>query len=135
MGYKAVSRLKVSSKDDEGPAEYIDRGESVSESDVDDFDALVKGGSIVTDERYDQLFPKVQEGSNQAWGTPSNLEQIEGTDLQMNPPEEGDEVPTTRVFEGNPADVPVVEGAPTPGDNSDSAGQDSDEADEDDDTF
>lgn len=120
MGYKAAARLKV------GHKEYIERGESVTEDEVDNWELLLESKSVVSDEAYALLFPEVQQGANQAFGTPSNLEQIEGTELQMNPPEEGDEVPDTRVPEGNPADVVPVEGAPTPGDGSDSAGQDVD---------
>ena len=131
--YLAVARLKVSSKDDDGPAEYIERGESVSEGDVDDFDLLVKSGSVVTEKQYAQMFPEVQLGSNQADGTPSNLPQIEGTELQLNLPDEGEEVPSTQVPAANPADPPVVEDAESPGDPDVSTESEDDNEDEDDD--
>lgn len=123
-GYKAAARLKV---DD---SEYVERGESVSEGDFDKWDTLVASKTVVTDEQYAQMFPEVQQGANQASGTPSNLEQIEGTKLQVNLPEEGDEVPATRVPEANPADPPHVEGATDPGDPDVTVEYDDDEDDE-----
>jgi hypothetical protein len=128
--YVAVARLKMASRTDEQSEEWIERGEEVSESEVNNFDLLVQSGSIVTEDRYKAMFPEVQEGSNQAWGSPSNLEQVEGSVLQMNPPEEGDEVPETRVPLANPADVTPVDGAKAPGD--DTSDIDEDDLDDDD---
>ena len=122
MSYKAAVRLKL------GKDDYIERGDSVTESDVNNWDGLIASESIVTDARFDQLFPQVQQGSNQAPGTPSNLEKVEGTDLQVNLPAPGEDVPVTRVPEGNPADPPKVEGAQDPGTPSD---EDDDPADAD----
>ena len=88
--YKAVARLKLSSKSEDGPAEYIERGESVSKSDVDDLDALVASGTVVTAKEFERLFPGRESGENQAPGTPSNLEQVKGTDLAAPDPDEDD---------------------------------------------
>ena len=128
MGYKAVSRLKL----DDG--KYIERGEDVSESDVDDFDALIEAGAVMEDEQFDATFPEQVLGVNQASGTPSNLEQVEGTELQVNPPEDtpDDQKPPEFPTPANPADPPKVDGAVNPGDGSDSHGQDVDEEDDDD---
>lgn len=107
MGYKVATRLKLAKN------EYLERGDDVSEDDVDNFEGLIASKSIVTDEEFDVLFPESEEGTNQAPGTPSNLEQIEGTTLaaasdaddDVNAPGEVEPLPA------NPADPPppVVE--------------------------
>jgi len=74
----------------------------------------------------------VNEGANQGMGTPSNLAQIEGTKLQMNPPENQDDpetAPAIRDAPPNPANVLHVEGAATPGDGTDAVGDTVDEED------
>jgi hypothetical protein len=131
-GYVANTQIKVGSfktDDDEGE-HYIQVGEDVSEGDFSekDWDDLVQAQAVVTQEVFDILHQGTNEGANQPAGTPSNLEQIEGTDLQMNPPEDQldpEAAPPVRDAPPNPANVIPVEGAPTPGDGSDSAGQDS----------
>src|SRR5690349_12300136 len=107
MGYKAVADIKV------GHKEYIERGQEVTESDVEDLDALIAAETVVTDERYEQMFPEAIEGANQPSNTPSNLEQIEGTELQADLPEVDEETggvaPGAEVPVVNPADPPVIE--------------------------
>jgi len=120
--YKAVARLKL---DDN---EYIERGEDVDVSDLEEehVNQLVADKVILEADAFDAMFTEPNEGANQAWGTPSNLDKIEGTDLQMNPPENDpeDEAPDVRDAPANPADVQPVEGAATPGDGTDAVGQD-----------
>jgi hypothetical protein len=128
-GYVANTQIKVGTRKEEDGENYIQPGESVSEGDFTDkdWDDLLQARAVVTQDVYDLLHQGTNEGANQAAGTPSNLEQIEGTELQMNPPppaEDDSEVPPLRDAPPNPADVIHVEGAPTPGDGSDSAGQD-----------
>lgn len=85
MGYKAVARLKM----DED--EYIERGESVSAGDVggkEELKRLAASGSVLEDRAFAAQFPEVELGENQPTGTPSNLEQVEGTDLEAKPPAE-----------------------------------------------
>lgn len=128
--YKAVSRLKLADN------EYVERGQPVDVSNLDDDDVerLVVGKSIMEADAFDKAFPGINEGANQAHGTPSNLEQITGTTLQVNPPENDpeDEAPVLRDEFANPADVVPVEGAVDPGDGSDSHGQDYEPDEEDD---
>src|SRR4051794_12804456 len=122
---KASTRIKVSGqKTDEGE-QYIEVGEEVDESDFSDKDwaDLVLARSVVPDEEFDVIHPEVVLGQNQAFGTPSNLAQIEGTTLQVNSPEVDEETggvaPGAVVEPRNPADPVRVEGAVDPGDGSD----------------
>jgi hypothetical protein len=109
MAYKAVSRIKTG--DDKSDVEYIERGETVKKGDFSDeeWDDLVAAKAVMEDKDYALAFPEVTGARNQASGTPSNLEQVEGTSLQVNPPPEGpaEEEPTTL----NPADPPKVDDA------------------------
>lgn len=86
MSYVALTRIKVDK------TQYIEPGEAVSEGDVDDLDQLVECGAVVTEEEYDRIFPEAEEGENQAYGMPSNLEQITGTELAA--PELDEEEPS-----------------------------------------
>jgi hypothetical protein len=110
MGYKAATRIKSGSKED--GFDFVERGDSVSEGDFDDWDDLVAAEAVVTDEEYDVRFPEHSAPNNQPSGTPSNLEQVEGTTLQAEGAEDGpssDEEPEVH----NPADPPKVENAGT----------------------
>ena len=132
--YVANNPIKVSTRKDEEGEGYVQPGDSVSEDDFTEKDwaDLLAAKAVVTEEEYDILHPGVNEGANQGMGTPSNLAQIEGTQLQMNPPENQDDpdtAPAIRDELPNPANVVPVEGAATPGDGSDSVGQDVDEDD------
>jgi hypothetical protein len=74
--YYAVARQKQ----DDGS--YIERGQKVS----DPSDEAVESGSVLTAQEFDAVFPNLREGDdadggNQPMGTPSNMEQIEGTKL------------------------------------------------------
>jgi len=130
--YVANTQIKISGRKSEEGEVYIEVGEEVSESDWDEaaWDDLVQAQAVVTQDVFDVLHQGTNEGANQPAGTPSNLEQIEGTTLQMNPPEDQldpEEVVPVRDAPPNPSNVIPVEGAPTPGDGSDSAGQDFEE--------
>lgn len=131
MGYKANTRIKVSSHKEEDGQHYVQVGEDVSEGDFSEKDwaDLLQAKAVVDEDQFKLLHPEVNEGANQPMGTPSNLEQIEGTDLQMNPPEdEGDTAPPVRDPLPNPADVVPVEGASTPGQPAEpTEGEDEDE--------
>lgn len=109
MAYKAVSRIKTG--DDKSDVEYIERGEAVKKGDFSDeeWDDLVAAKAVMEDKDYDLAFPAVAGARNQASGTPSNLETVEGTSLQVNLPPEGpvEEEPTAL----NPADPPKVDDA------------------------
>lgn len=87
--YRALTRIKVSGKDDDNGGEYIDRGDKVSAGDVggkEAFEELIQVGSVVTDAQFNATFPgfdeEAEEGANQPAGTPSNLGEVEGTDLE-----------------------------------------------------
>jgi hypothetical protein len=128
--YLANTQIKVAGRKDEDGEEYIQPGDSVSKSNFSDkdWDDLVLAQAVVPEDLYRILRPELVLGANQPMGTPSNLAQITGTDLQMNPPdpdaEEKAPAPPPAV---NPADVVPVDGAPSPGDGSDSAGQNHEE--------
>jgi hypothetical protein len=123
--YVAASRIKVAGyKDDKSgedkrgygkEEEYIEHGDSVSEGDFSekDWEDLLAARSVMPEDEYKALFPEVEEGFNQAPGTPSNLAQVEGTTLQAphQPVAAEDEEPTPVPV--NPANPPVVEGAGT----------------------
>jgi len=134
MGYKANTRIKVASEPLDSNVdilktvkvgEYIEVGEDVSEGDFeeDEWTELVAAKAVLEDEEYERVRPELKLGVNQPHGTPSNMEQITGSQLQVNlpDPEEVDEEPPPPPF--NPADPPKVEGAVDPGDGSDSHGQ------------
>jgi hypothetical protein len=119
MGYKAVTRIKVGTwkENEEGEPRtdsYIEVGEEVSEGDFDEdqWDELVAAKAVVDEEEYDRIRPELVEGFNQPFGTPSNLFEIEGTELQANmpDPEEAEEAPAPPP-PMNPADPPYVEKA------------------------
>jgi hypothetical protein len=85
--YVAVSRIKVGGRGTS--AEYIERGESISKSDLSevdgDFDELVRTEAVLTEKKFDAAFPdfdrEAEEGANDATGTPSNLAPVSGTAL------------------------------------------------------
>jgi len=60
---------------------YVERGETVK----DPSDDAIAAGTVVTSKEFDALFPNFsaepEEGANQPSGTPSNMGQVEGTDL------------------------------------------------------
>jgi len=132
--YVANSNIKTSSWKQEAGEEYIRPGEDVSEGDFSEKDwaDLLAAKAVVTQEEYDILHPETNEGANQPTGTPSNLEQIEGSALQMNPPENQDDpdvAPALRDELPNPANVVPHPNAVNPGDGSDAHGQDVNEDD------
>lgn len=102
MGYKVVSRIK----DEQSDSGYLERGESVKKSDFKkekDWEDLLTGRSVVTDQEFNALFPNfgddgAEEEENDPTGTPSNLQQIEGTKLaaseQKEPPKQEDKKET-----------------------------------------
>lgn len=109
--YLAATRIKTGAKEDE---EYVEVGDKVTKSQFDDWDDLVAARAVVTKDEYEVLFPERVEGVNQAWGTPSNLAEVEGSELQVNLPEEGEGAPEPPPAH-NPADPPQVDGAVNPG--------------------
>jgi hypothetical protein len=122
--------VKVSSqKDEENGEQYLHVGDEVPDGLFTDEEVagLVNDGVLVDADAYKEATPP--EVYNQAPGTPSNLEQIEGTQLQMNPPKEGEAPPAPEVV--NPADVAPVEGANDP-DGGDRSGAEAFEAKNDD---
>jgi hypothetical protein len=113
MGYKVIGTLKHND-------ESFEHGSSVSASKLggeENFKALVAGGSVVTNEEFDRLYPDSDdEGTvNEPTGTPSNLREVEGTKLQANMPEPGNQKPAekqaTPAAPQNPANPPEVKGA------------------------
>jgi hypothetical protein len=126
MGYKASTRIKVSSRKEDDGEQYVEVGETVTKTQFkDDWDDLVLAKAVVEDEEFDRIHPELVEGVNQASGMPSNLEQITGTKLQVNPPEDtpDDKKAATAPEPRNPADVLPVKGAVEPGSGEDSHGQ------------
>jgi hypothetical protein len=89
MGYVANTRIKVGTSKTEDGELYIEVGEEVDEDafDEDEWAALEEAGAVVTEEEFEELNPEAEEGGNQPSGTPSNMEQIEGTDLEAKAPE------------------------------------------------
>jgi len=86
--YKAVARMKLSEGD------YIERGETVE----DPSDDAIAAGTVVTSKEFDSLFPNFnvedEEGANQPSGTPSNMSEVEGTDLAA-PTDTDEDIDTT----------------------------------------
>jgi hypothetical protein len=72
---------------------------------------MVAAKSVMTDDEFDLAFPAVKAARNQAAGTPSNLETVEGTTLQAEIPEAGPQEEDPVAL--NPADPPKVEKAGT----------------------
>lgn len=130
--FKASTRIKRGTwkeKDDRAEGDdYVEVGDPVKKSDFEDWDDLVAAKAVLPEEEFDRVHPELVLGVNQASGTPSNLLQVEGTQLQVNLPEptpddkKAAEPPAPR----NPADPPKVEGAVEPGSGEDSHGQDVD---------
>jgi hypothetical protein len=105
--YRAVARLKGGP--DEGD---IERGEFVKASDVrgeENLEALVASGSIMTEADFNAAFPRfdaeAEEGANQPAGTPSNLEQVEGTELESPEGQEAAEAEAAANLEQAKADA------------------------------
>jgi hypothetical protein len=113
--YKAVTRFKV--PDGEDGFDWIERGEDVTAEDLgvsdEEFDGFVADKQVMEAEQFAATFPEVEEGFNQPQGTPSNLEEIEGTTLQAAGSEDTGKSGNAPVVPANPADPPVVEGAGT----------------------
>jgi hypothetical protein len=111
MSYKAVTRIITGTKQD--GFDYIERGESVTASKVggqDALDELIASKSVMESDKFDRTFPEPELSENDAPGTPSNLQQVEGTTLQ---PEAQPEPKVEATVPVNPADPPEVEGAGT----------------------
>jgi hypothetical protein len=111
MGYKAATQIRGGEK---GNVFIFERGEAVKKSDFDseeEWDALVAAKAVMADADYALAFPEQKAAVNQAAGTPSNLEQVEGTTLQAAEQEEGPVQEPEKVL--NPADPPKVEKAGT----------------------
>lgn len=124
MEYKAVTRFKLG-PDDEGKNQgYIERGDSFTPESDEEAQRLLASGSIMEADQFDRTFPEVERGENQPSGTPSNLEQIEGTTLQAQPEVKGPESTEPPV---NPADPPHVEGATPAGEDSPNEEEDDEE--------
>jgi hypothetical protein len=115
MTYKAATQIRVGGDEDKYDFELFERGDTVTKSKlgVDDegWDALVASKSVMLEEDFDLAFPEVKRARNQAAGTPSNLEGVEGTTLQAPTPEPGPEEEEPEAL--NPADPPKVEKAGT----------------------
>src|SRR3954453_677030 len=112
--YKAVTRIKFA--DDDGNAEYIERGESVSKSDAqsdEEWEGWLADQVVMESEQFDVQFPDPEAGYNQAPGTPSNLAKVEGTTLQAEGAEDPGEHGNAETPPANPADPPVVDNAGT----------------------
>lgn len=111
MTYKAVTRIKTGK--DKQNVEWLERGDEVTASDVGGKEALeelVAAGSVMDSKKFDASFPEQELLENQPTGTPSNLEQVEGTTLQ---PEQPEPAPAKEATPVNPADPPKVEDAGT----------------------
>jgi hypothetical protein len=122
---KAASTIKFGSKKDDEGFQYIERGEDVSQDqlgvDDEEWEQLIADEVVMEDDKFDAVFPEESGDLVVASGTPSNLAQIEGTELQVNLPEVPEEEVEPPV---NPADPPHVDGAVDPGSGEDSHGQD-----------
>jgi hypothetical protein len=114
-------RIKTGTWKTEGGESFIERGEPVPDDlfSPEELAKLLADNVLIDQDQFVEDTRVAPE--NQPTGTPSNLEQIEGTALQMNPPEPPEDKDAPK--QENPADVANVDGAPTPGDGSDSAGQ------------
>jgi hypothetical protein len=109
MAFKAATRIKAG--DDKSSVEYYERGEDVSKSDFesDEWDELVAAKAVMDSKEFDVTFPEHTDPVNQASGTPSNLEQVEGTTLQAAQPKPGDpDYKPDEAAAANPADPPKV---------------------------
>jgi hypothetical protein len=85
--YIAVTRIKFSNEKPE-----LTRGDVVTAKIVGGQEALnelIESESVMDEERFDILFPEEveEEGANQPTGTPSNLGDIDGTDLAAPDPD------------------------------------------------
>lgn len=82
--YRAVATLKGGEGEDD-----IERGEYVTAGDVggeEDLQRLVASTSVLPEYEFEVAFPgfddEGEDGANLPSGTPSNMEQVEGTKLQ-----------------------------------------------------
>jgi hypothetical protein len=83
--YRAVARLKMGDGDGD-----FERGDEVGAKDVggkDELERLVASGSVLSSADFALAFPGFDDEDsteNQPAGTPSNLEQVEGTAQESN---------------------------------------------------
>lgn len=84
MAYKVVGTLKHD-------GETFNHGDSITANQVggdENFKNLQAANTVVTEDRFNELFPEQDGEVIQAPGTPSNLGEVEGTDLEAKAPED-----------------------------------------------